>query len=47
MNRAQRKVHVRIWSLLALALIGIVGASITVKPQVASLSPAAKDGAPS
>ncbi|WP_419253839.1 hypothetical protein ACN2C6_00310 [Caulobacter sp. ErkDOM-YI] len=46
MNLAQRKAHARIWPLIALALIVILGASIAVKPQVSSPSPAAQDETP-
>ncbi len=46
MNRAQRKAHARTWPLIALALIVIVGASITAKPQVSGPGPAARDEAP-
>lgn len=46
MNRAQRKAHVRVWPLLALALLVIIGAAITVRHRVSSVITATQEWAP-
>lgn len=42
MNRAQRKTHARAWPFLALALLVIVGAAITVRHRISGPSTTAQ-----
>jgi hypothetical protein len=45
MNRAQRKAHARTWPFLALVLLAIIGAAVTVKQRVIGVSAAAHEWA--
>lgn len=45
MNRAQRKAHARTWPVLALLLLAIIGAAISVKQRAISVSAAAHEWA--
>lgn len=38
MNRAQRRAHARVWPVLVLMLIAIVGASLIVRERLAERS---------